>query len=303
MTYKDYYRVLEVGRDASVEEMQRAYRKLARKYHPDVSKEPNAEARFKEIQEAYEVLKDPEKRRLYDKYGSQWKAISEGRAPPTSGPGSAEVRFDFGPFGFGSNVNDLRSIFEQVFAQQQQYAGPRRRRGAPRRSDQETTLELSVPEAYAGGTRDIQFMDTLSGERRRLSVQVPKGVREGQRIRLAAQGAGGSDLYLTVKITPDDRFRLEGDDVHTTLRISPPEAVLGATVELATLDGRVKVKVPPGSSSGRQIRLRERGYPTREGGRGDLYAEIQVVVPTSPSEEERELYAKIADISSFDPRS
>lgn len=304
MSYKDYYRVLEVGRDASAEELQRSYRKLARKYHPDVSKEPNAEARFKQIQEAYEVLKDPEKRRLYDKYGSQWKAISEGRASPRGAPNPADVSFDFGPFGFGSNVDDLRSIFEQVFAQQQRQAGARTRRrpAAARRADQETQLELPVPDAFAGGTRELQFTDTLTGERRRLSVQVPPRVRDGQRIRLAGQGAGGSDLYLTVKIVKDDRFRLEGDDVFTTLRISAPEAVLGTSAELATLEGRVKVKVPPGSSTGRQIRLRERGYPNKTGGRGDLYAEIQIVVPPEPSEDERALYAKLAEISRFDPR-
>ncbi len=304
VSYKDYYRVLGVGRDASAQDLQRAYRKLARKDHPDVSKEPNAEARFKEVQEAYEVLKDPKKRQLFDKYGPQWKAISEGRAPPRGAPNPADVSFDFGPFGFGSNVDDLRSIFEQVFAQQQGRAGGRARgRPGARPADQETPLELSVADAFAGGSREIHFTDTMTGERRRLSVQVPPRVRDGQHIRLAGQGAGGSDLYLTVKIGSDDRFRLEGDDVHTTLRISPPEAVLGASAELVTLEGRVKVKVPPGSSSGRQIRLRERGYPSKSGGRGDLYAESQVVVPPEPTDDERALYAKLAEISRFDPRA
>ncbi len=299
MSYKDYYAVLGVSRDVSAQDLARAYRKLARRYHPDVSKEPNAEARFKEVQEAYEVLKDPDKRRLYDKYGPQWKAVSEGRRPGP-GPSAAEVGFDFGPFGFGGNVNDLRSIFEQVFAQQQQQRA--RRRPAPRR-DQETPLELGVAEAFSGGTREIQFTDTRTGERRGLSVQVPPGVRTGQRIRLAGQGTGGSDLYLVVRIEKDARFRLEGDDVHTTLRVTPPEAVLGATVTLATLDGRVKVKVPPGSSTGRQIRLRERGYPSKSGARGDLYAEIQIVIPPELSPEERALYERLAAIARFDPRT
>lgn len=300
MSYKDYYAVLGVGRDASAQELARAYRKLARKYHPDVSKEPDAEARFKQVQEAYEVLKDPDKKRLYDKYGPHWKAISEGREPPRSAPGSAEVRFDFGPFGVDSDVGDLRSIFEQVFAQQRGEAARRRR---PARADQETSLELSVLEAFRGGARELSFTDTRTGDRRRLSVQVPAGVRPGQRIRLAGQAAGGADLYLVVSVAADDRFRLEGDDVHTTLRISPPEAVLGATAELETLEGRVKVKIPPGSSTGRQIRLRERGYPARGGGRGDLYAELAVVVPPEPSPEERALYEQIAAVTRFAPRS
>lgn len=300
MSYKDYYAVLGVGREASTEEIQRAYRKLARQYHPDVSKEADAEVRFKEVQEANEVLKDPDKRRLYDKYGPQWKAVSEGRAQPR--PSSAEMNMDFGPFGVGSNVNDLRSIFEQVFSG----ARPPPRRGRPRpgmRGDQETLLELPLVDAYRGGPREIQFTDTSTGERRRLSVQVPAGIREGQRIRLAQQAAGGSDLYLVVRILPDARFRLKGDDVHTTLRVSPTEAVLGATAPLATLDGWVKVRVPPGSSTGRQIRLRDRGYPGRGGVRGDLLAEIQVMVPAEPSEEERRLYARLAEVSSFDPRA
>ncbi len=297
MSYKDYYRVLEVGRDASAQELQRAYRKLARKYHPDVSKEADAEARFKEIQEAYEVLKDPAKRRLYDKYGTQWKAISEGRAPPRGGYDASDVQFDFGPFGFGSNVDDLRSVFEQVFAQQRP---PGARRSPPRgagrrRGDQESPLELAVTEAYAGGSRELQLTDPVRGGPRRLTVQVPEKVRDGQRIRLSGQGAGGSDLYLVVKIVPGGGFRLEGDDVLTSLRISPPEAVLGTTAELVTLDGRAKVKIPPGSSTGRRIRLRGRGYPNRAGERGDLYAEIQVVVPAEPSEEERTLYARLAE--------
>lgn len=297
MSYRDYYSVLGVERGASGEEMQRAYRKLARTYHPDVSKLPDADARFKEVQEAYEVLKDPDKRRLYDKYGAQWKAVSEGRQPPP-GPGSAEFKYDFGPFGVGGNVNDLDSIFAQVFGGQ-----PRgRRRTQARRRDQETSLDLSIPDAYRGGPRDIHFTDTSTGERRRLSVNVPPGVRDGQRIRLAGQGAGGSDLYLVVKLAAGERFRLEGDDIYTTLRISPPEAVLGGSAPLVTLDGSVKVKIPAGSSTGRHIRLRERGYPKRHGGRGDLYAELHIVVPPEPTDEERALYEQLAAVSPFDPR-
>ncbi len=301
MSYRDYYAVLGVGREATQEEIQRAYRKLARTYHPDVSKEADAEARFKEVQEAHEVLKDPDKRRLYDKYGAQWKAISEGRAQPR--PSSSEMHVDFGPFGVGSNVNDLRSIFEQVFAGARP---PPRRSARPKpggRGDQETVLDLPILDAFRGGPRDIQFTDTSTGERRKLSIQVPPGIREGQRIRLAQRGAGGADLYLTVRLLPDERFRLAGDDVFTTLKVSPSEAVLGGSAPLITLDGRVKIRIPPGSSTGRRIRLRERGYPARGGRRGDLYAEVQVMVPEAPSDEERALYERLAEVSHFDPRA
>ena len=289
MSYKDYYQVLGIGRDASAEELQKAYRRLAKKYHPDVSKEPDAEDRFKELGEAYEVLKDPEKRRLYDKWGQHWKAISEGRQPPPGSPGSSEFRFDFGDFDFGgagggggSGGADFRSIFEQVFGGQRQ--------------------SLSVKAAYDGGPRDIQFVDAMTGEPKRLTVNVPGGVRSGQRIRLSGQAGGGGDLYLVVEIANGDLFRIEGDDVTTPLKVSPSEAVLGGTAPLTTLDGNVRVKIPPGSSTGRRIRLRGRGYPGKGGRRGDLFAEIQVVVPSEPTDEEKKLYAQLAEVSPFDPR-
>lgn len=305
MSYKDYYEVLGVSRDASAQEIQRSYRGLAKRFHPDVSKEEDAEARFKEIGEAYEVLKDAEKRRLYDKWGPHWRAISEGRQPP---PGdSREVRIDFDDFGVGSNVHDMSDIFEQVFGGRGSARGRRARSGrtpsSPPSRAQETTLELGVSAAYRGGARDIQFTDSRTRERRRLSVTVPAGVRDGQRIRLGGQAhQGRGDLYLRVKLVNDERFRLNGVDVYTTLRISPTEAVLGATCPLETLDGRVSLRVPPGSSTGRHIRLKGRGYPSRDKSRGDLYAEIQVVVPRELEPEERALYEQLAEISKFDPR-
>jgi curved DNA-binding protein len=301
VSYKDYYEVLGVGREASAEDIQRAYRRLARQFHPDVSKEPYAEGRFMEIQEAHEVLKDPDKRRLYDKYGPQWKAVSEGRAQPRSS--GSDFNADFGPFGYGSTIHDLRSMFEEVFHGGRPQARKAARPKAASAKDQETELELPLMDAYRGGAREVQFPDTASGEKRRLSVQVPPGVRDGQRIRLANQGANGADLYLVVRLLPDDGFRLQGDTILTTLRISPSEAALGTTAPLATLDGWVKVRVPAGSSTGRQIRLRSRGYPLRNGERGDLIAEVQVVVPSELTDEERALYAKLAEVSKFDPRA
>jgi len=299
VSYKDYYDVLGVGREASSSEIQKRFRSLAKKYHPDVSKEADAEERFKEIGEAYEVLKDDEKRSLYDKWGPHWRAISEGRQPPSNGPGSSEMHFDFGGMGYDPNT-DLKSVFEQIFGG----VGPNRKRGRrSRRNDQETEFELSVAEAYKGGRREIHFAEAGTGQQRRLKVTVPAQIRDGQKIRLSGQAAGGrGDLYLRIKLASDATFRVEGSDVYVALRISPTEAALGTAAPLETLDGGVKVRVPPGSSTGRQIRLRGRGYPKKGGQRGDLYAEIQVVVPKTLSDKERDLYERLAAASTFDPR-
>lgn len=313
MSYKDYYQVLGVERSVSQDDLQKAYKKLARKYHPDVNKEPGAEDSFKEVNEAYEVLKDAKKRGLYDKYGSAWKAISEGRQPP---PGAEQVRFDFGDFdgfsGFqGGNVdpNDLGSIFEQFFAGQAgargARAGGRRRPMHARGDDRETTLELGVRDAFAGGSRELRIRDPESGQTTNLTVKIPGGVRSGQKIRLAGKGGSGfnggppGDLFLEIRVVDDERFSLEDDELKTTLSIAPWDAALGTTVSLETLDGEVRLKVPAGTSSGRSIRLRGKGYPKKDGTRGDLYAVVQIVVPESLSDEERALFEKLRDTSRF----
>jgi curved DNA-binding protein len=317
VSYKDYYEVLGVSRSASTDELQKAFKKLARQWHPDVNKEPGAEDRFKAISEAYDVLKDPEKRKLYDKYGAAWKAISEGRQPP---PGTEQVRFDFRDFGFGGmggqaqtiDPNDLGSIFEQFFGGQVEGMRPgarRRARGPRRGEDRETTLELGVSDAFVGGPRELGLRDPETGQTTHLTVRIPGGVRTGQRIRLAGKGASGlsggqpGDLYLIVHVVSDARFRMEGDDLYAVLKVTPWEAALGATVPLATLDGEVRLKVPAGSSSGRNIRLRSKGYPmANDGGRGDLYATVQIAVPESLSARERELFEELAKVSSFTAR-
>ncbi|UJR81257.1 DnaJ C-terminal domain-containing protein [Sandaracinus amylolyticus] len=311
MSYKDYYEALGVSRSVTQDELQKAYKKLARQYHPDVNKEPGAEDRFKSINEAYDVLKDPEKRSLYDKYGPAWKAISEGRQPP---PGTENVHFDFGDLGgFGAqgfDPNDLGSIFEQFFGGQVEgMRGARRRPRGPRRGDdRETVLEIGVSDAFAGGARDLGIRDPETGQTQRLTVRIPGGVRTGQRIRLQGKGGQGSpgapagDLYLEVKVVPDARYRLEGDDLYVTLPITPWEAALGATVPLATLDGEVRLKVPAGTSSGRNIRLREKGYPRKDGARGDLYATVQIVVPESLGPREKELFEELQKVSTFRAR-
>jgi curved DNA-binding protein len=295
---RDYYELLGVGRDAEAEEIRRAYRKLARRYHPDVNKDEGAEERFKEISEAYDVLSDPDKRARYDRLGANWR-----QAPP---PGAD----DFGGFGgAGGGFGDVRvefgdGDFEDLFGS---FFGGRtgRRSGfTARGSDHEAVLELSLEEAARGGQRTIALGDGRSYE-----INVPAGVRDGQRIRLAGeggQGAGGGpsgDLFLRVQLRPHHRFRLDGRDLHVTVPVAPWEAALGAVVEVPTLEGTAKVKVPAGSSSGRRLRLRGQGFPGPRGGHGDLYATVQVMVPRHLSDRERELFEQLAAASAFDPRS
>jgi curved DNA-binding protein len=338
LEYKDYYEALKVKRDASQEEVQKAYRKLARKFHPDVNKSPDAERRFKEIGEAYEVLKDPEKRKKYDQYGAAWKHAQQtgGGVPPgwqgfdfggqggPGGPGGFEFHFeDLGGSGGGEGFS---SFFEMLFGN----AGARARRtpfsgmGSPGGmgefgprpgADAEATISLTLEEAIRGGTHQFSYADPVTGERKSVSVKIPPGVRSGQRIRLAGRGLGGSDggergdLYLRIEVVPDPRFRVEGSDLYTPLPVAPWEAALGAEAQVETPEGSVRVKVPAGSSSGRKIRLRGRGLPRQQQQqgsaqreRGDLYAEIKVVVPEQLSERERQLFEQLRDASTFQAR-
>jgi curved DNA-binding protein len=306
VAYKNYYEVLGVPRTASEDEIKRAYRKLARKYQPDVSREAGAEQQFKDVNEANEVLKDAKKRELYDRYGEAWKAVAEGHAPPPDPGQRQRVREDFGAQGFDSGeFSDIGSVFESFFG------GPYRAgRGAGGGTgmglDQEAALDLDLEDAFRGGERSLSLVDPESGEQRQYNVRIPAGVRAGQRIRLGGQGGrsarGSGDLYLQVRLRPSERFRLEGDDVYTTLAVAPWEAALGASVTLHTLEGTVRVKVPPGSSSGRKIRLKGKGYPTAGGTRSDLYAEVRIEVPSTLSAEERTLLERWAEISSFRAR-
>ncbi|HWX95691.1 MAG TPA: DnaJ C-terminal domain-containing protein [Solirubrobacteraceae bacterium] len=307
--FQDYYEALEVPRTASQEEIRRAYRKLARKYHPDVNKEAGAEDRFKEISEAYEVLRDEDKRARYDQLGANWKAgqdvsgaggFGEAFRP---GDGFGDVRVDFGN-------GDFSDFFEGLFGARGPRGGARATPGGAgfdgfslRGVDQEAVLELTLEEAAAGGKRRLSL-----GDGRDFEVDIPRGVRDGQRIRLAgqgSQGAGGGpsgDLYLRVRIKPHPRFRLEGRDIYVDLPVSPWEAALGAEVPVATLSGSVTLKVPEGSSTGRRLRLRGQGLPGQDGSAGDLYAVLAVHVPKTLTKQERELFEKLADASKFDPR-
>lgn len=310
MAYKDYYSVLGVPRSASDDEIRQAYRKLARKYHPDVNKQSGAEQSFRDVNEAYEVLKDPKNRALYDRYGEAWKAAAEGRVPERE---TAQAREDFGAEGFDpSQFSDMGSIFDAFFRSRSGHG----RGGAPDADfggwddgalDQQATLELSLLDAFRGGEHTLTLQDPETGSAKQYTVKIPPGVRSGQRIRLAGQGGRSrrnrepGDLFLNVRLRPSEDFRLEGNDVYTTLAVTPWEAALGATATLRTLDGNVRVKVPAGSSSGRQIRLKNKGYPTT-GERGDLYAEIRVEVPSELSGEERKLLERWAELSRFNPR-
>jgi curved DNA-binding protein len=296
--FKDYYEVLGVPRDASADEIRRAYRKLARQYHPDINHENDAEERFKEVGEAYEVLNDPEKRERYDRLGDPRSAGAEG-------PDMAGFEDMFGRGGFGPDVRvefgegGFSDFFESLFGQ-----GAGTADGGPLRGrDREAVLDLSLEESLEGGRRRLSLDSDDSFE-----VNIPAAVREGQRIRIAGKGAAGrgggppGDLYLLVHLRPHRRFRREGDDLQVDLRVTPWEAALGATVPVPTLSGTAQVKVPQGSSSGRRLRLRGRGLPTRDGGRGNLYATVEVAVPKDLSDEQRDLFEKLAAASDFDPR-
>jgi curved DNA-binding protein len=305
VAFRDYYESLGVSRDASPEEIRRAYRALARKHHPDVNKEAGAEDRFKEISEAYEVLRDPDKRARYDQLGANWRAGQDISGDP--GFGGFEgfggfagdgVRFDVG----GDDFSDFFSgLFSRRTRTQRSNGSVRfSQRGA----DQEAVLELSLEEVATGGKRRI----SLAGGRD-FEVSVPRGVRDGQRIRLAGEGQAGvgggppGDMFLRVRVHPHPRFRVDGRDLHTDLPVTPWEAALGATVAVRTLTGgRARVRVPAGSSSDRRLRLREEGLPDAQGRRGDLYAVVKIRVPRTLSDQERELFEQLAAASHFEPR-
>ncbi|WP_018500916.1 DnaJ C-terminal domain-containing protein [Parafrankia discariae] len=315
---RDYYEALGVSREATMEEIQQAYRKLARRHHPDVNRDPAAEERFKEINEAYQVLSDPKTRGRYDRFGPDFRRIPEdyeermaagvgagfGGAGAGRGGSGRRVRvtpgFEAG-FGGGGGFEDL---FGDLFGAGR---GARGATGPIPGADQEAGLELSVEEAYRGGRRQV----TLAGPEgaRAYTVTIPPGVVDGQRIRLAGQGGRASgdgpagDMYLRVRIVPHPRYRLSGRDIHLTVAVSPWEAALGATVPVATPGGEVKVHVPAGSSSGRRLRLRGEGMPNPRGSPGDLYAEISVMVPAKLTDRERALFEELAAISAFDPRA
>ncbi len=303
MEFKDYYQTLGIARGASADDIKKAYRKLARKYHPDVSTEPEAETRFKEIGEAYEVLRDPEKRTAYDRFGKDWKAGQEFRPPPDWDPGAM--------FGGGFSGEGFSDFFETLFGGGRRGgfggAGPRIRRG----QDHTARLAISLEDAYVGATRAITMPGAgpmQGGAPRRLNVKIPAGTVEGQRIRLAGQGGAGrggaGDLYLEITFEAHPVYTVDGRDVSLELPVTPWEAALGARVAVPTLGGNVDLSVPAGSQSGKRLRLRGRGLPAGSAGGkdGDQYVVLRIVTPEPSTEEQRAFYERMASLMPMDPR-
>jgi curved DNA-binding protein len=301
---RDPYDVLGVARDASQEDIRRAYRRLARSHHPDVSKEPDAETRFKDISEAYDVLRDTERREAYDRFGPDWRAARQAGAGAGRGRGSRPSGADGGPGVFEEEVRfeDVEDLFGgggfgDVFGDLFRGGQGGGRGFSMGGADMEAVLELPLEEAGRGGRRRISI------DGRSIEVDIPPGVTDGQRIRLAGQGSPGAgggptgDLHLRVRLRPHPRFRVDGRDLHVELPVSPADAALGASVDVSTLDGTARVKVPPGSSSGRRLRLRGKGLPNPSGAPGDLYATVRIVVPRKLSDEEREAYERLRQAS------
>jgi curved DNA-binding protein len=316
--FKDYYDVLGVARNANDEEIKKAFRRLARKYHPDVAKDKTiAEEKFKEINEANEVLSDPEKRRKYDELGENWNHPERQAAQPHDGFGGgfedgSEFHFD------GTGFSDF---FEQFFGSRTRQSGGfnrMRRDGmgdtqfARRGQDIEGDIMVTLDEILHGSTRTIRLQrtDPRTGQStiQTLQVKIPPGVREAQLIRLASKGQEGigggepGNLYLRVKFAQHPDFRVHGADLYYDIELSPWEAVLGATVHIPTLEGIVSLKIPAGTASGRQLRLRGKGLPTGDGTRGDLYAIASIHVPSQVTPEEKVLWEQLARKSKFNPR-
>lgn len=327
--FRNYYDILDVPRDASGEEIKRAYRRLARKYHPDLNPgNKEAEERFKDIGEAYEVLSDADKRSQYDRFGRYWNqnGFQGGRAAASRSSSTQEwenrnatvtEEVDFSEF------SDFQDFLDQLLGRRSSKNGtaapPSQERRTNRydpdpyrpgvtktaytsrsanRRDAEARLKVPLEKAYTGGRERIRLEDGRS-----LEVNMPPGMVTGQRIRLKGQGSGGGDLYLKIEVTPHPFFKLEGVDISCQLPITPSEAVLGGQIEAPTLDGWVKMTIPRGVRSGQRLRLAGKGYPTEDGRRGDQLVEIRIEVPRDPSPAERELYEKLRQLETFNPRS
>lgn len=311
MKFKDYYEILGVTRTATPEEIKAAYRKLARKYHPDVSKEPNAEARFKELGEAHEVLKDPEKRALYDQMGSQWKSGQDFKPQP-----GWDAGFEFrggGGRGEDGDFGDASDFFEALFGRRPRAGAGRRPNVNAQGEDHHAKIMIDLEDVYRGAQRSISLrMPSYNGQgemvsnERKLDVNIPKGIRAGQHLRLAGQGGPGTgkgaagDLYLEVAFNPHPRFRIDDRDIHVQLNLAPWEAALGAKVEAPTPEGPIQLTIPPGSTSGRQMRLKGKGIPSHPP--GDLYVGLAVVLPPAETEAAKEAYRAMSRAFTFDPR-
>lgn len=309
MQFKDYYQILGVSRDATQDEIKRGYRKLARKYHPDVSKVKDAEERFKEVGEAYEVLKDPEKRAAYDRFGQNWREGQDFSPPPDWDSG-----FEFAGGGFTDHdPHGFSDFFEQLFGRGEPRRG-RPGRAARHAEDHHAKVTITLEESCQGVSKEVLLQRPMVNRAGHLELQphtlrlrIPKGIREGQQIRLAGQGEPGvagapaGDLYLEVRFAPHPLYRVDGVDIHLELPITPWEAALGAKVKVPTLVGAVELAIPEGSQTGRKLRLKGRGLPASPP--GDHYVILKVVVPPAFNEAARELYRSMAKTIPYNPRS
>ncbi len=332
--FQDYYEILGVPRTASQDDIASAYRKLARKYHPDVNKSPEAEDKFKRIGEAYEVLRDPQKRKRYDTLGENWQQGQDFSPPPgwesffggrsrgSRGGGRVFEFRDFGDVGDAFRGTGFSDFFEMLFGgglggfgasggAGPRGAGPRGAAG----QDHEAEITINLEEAYNGGRRTITLEareprrnGRPSRSTRTLEVTIPAGTTDGTRLRLRGQGSpsapGGrpGDLYLQIHIAPHPVFRVNGPDLEAEVPVTPAEAALGGRIEVPIVGGKAALTLPAGSPSGRRLRLRGKGLKRRDGGRGDLYAVLKIVVPQTLTPLERELYERLARESSFNPR-
>ena len=335
--FKDYYKILGVDRKADDKTIKSAYRRLARKYHPDVAKTKDATERFKEVSEAYEVLSDPEKRRRYDSLGPDWQRYTQ--APPGAPPGGG-FRVEYG--GDAGNLGDFSEFFRSIFGDLGAHARRGSRSGgirfdegfdrSPRGADVEAGVEISLDEAFHGARKTFamdleepcavcQGAGNVQGKpcaacggggwqraHRQVDVKIPAGVKSGQRVRVSGEGMGApgarGDLYLSVTVAPHPFFERKGDDVHLSLPITAPEAALGTSIEVPTLRGKVSMKVPPATSSGRTFRLPGYGMPRlKGGGAGDQFVAVKIVMPSELTSEERELYEKLKALRSDNPRA
>lgn len=317
MEYKDYYAVLGIDKKASADAIKQAYRRLARKYHPDVSKEAHAEDKFKNLQEAYEVLKDPEKRKAYDQLGANWKAGQEFRPPP-GGQTRYQYSGDGGEF-TDSDMGGFSDFFANLFgrhggAGHTHFDRDGGRGFQQRGSDQRAAIRISLEDAFHGTTKTIQLQmpeidleGNIKQAIRSLKVTIPTGASQGQQLRLSQQGGpgmgGGSagDLYLEIDIEPHPLFSLNGKDIFLTVPVTPWEAALGADIKIPTLGGPVGMKLAPGSQSGKKLRLKGRGMPGKPHP-GDQYAILKIEVPMPKTDEQRQVYQKMAEVMPFNPR-
>ncbi|MDR2179915.1 MAG: DnaJ domain-containing protein [Synergistaceae bacterium] len=290
--YKDYYEILGVSRAASQDEIRKAYRRLAKKHHPDVSKEKGSDTRYKEINEAYEVLKDPDKRVKYDTLGPHWQQGQDFTPPPGWG-GGPDVEF-------GGEWSSFSDFFKTIFGGGgfgDVFAG----QGVPgsgtrmMRRDSEVKLELPLEEAAKGGLHTFSFR-APNQSAQTVNVNLPRGIVEGSRIRLPGKAPGGGDIYVTLHIAPHPVFEVDGHNLVRGVKVAPWQAVLGGTVSVGTLDGSVDMKLPPGTQSGQKLRLKGKGLPKRNEGSGDLFVRIEVVIPKHLTEKQKRLWEELAEL-------